>query len=61
MEMDVIKWDMEMARRCMRRATQERENRTALGSMQRNAQAPEAAEADYWDEFRKEMDKLLKG
>jgi len=61
MEMDIIKWDMEMARRCIRRVSREKENRTALRSLQGDTQTPKTAEADYWDEFRKEIDKFLKG
>lgn len=61
MEMDIIKWDMEMAQRCIRRAAREEENRDAPRSMQRKTQTSETDKADYWDEFRREMDDLLKG
>ena len=64
MKMNSIKWNREMAERCIRRATQSKDAKTADVST-KNASPErkvyESAGDDHWEEFRNAMDKLLKG
>lgn len=58
MRTNTIKWDKEMAVRCIRRASRNKDAGAVRSSAMRSAPG---AQSDHWEEFRKAMDQLLKG
>jgi len=55
---NTIKWDKEMAERCIRRASRYEDAEAVRSNAARSVPV---AQRDHWEDFRKAMDQLLKG